>query len=75
MVLYSSEDQYVPGFVDKQAMVKRWETMYRDDRNPAAESAAGRNSVFEVLPHANHELADERFLSLLFFESSESHSI
>ena len=57
----------MPSFVDKHAMVQRWEAIYRHGRNP--EAVAG--SIFEVLPHANHELADERLLPLSFLQSSE----
>lgn len=53
MVLYSKEDQYVPDFVDINSLVRRWETTYRS-RGVADEG------TFEVLQHANHELADER---------------
>jgi Protein of unknown function (DUF1749) len=54
MVIYSDEDQYVPDFVDKVSMVQRWETIYRSKRK----EALPRGSHFEVLPYANHEIAD-----------------
>jgi len=57
MVLYSKEDQYVPDFVDINSLVRRWEATYRSQGFAAA-------GTFEILPHANHELVDERYSSL-----------
>jgi Protein of unknown function (DUF1749) len=53
MVLYSKEDQYVPNFVDINSLVRRWEATYRSQGFAA-------DGTFEILHHANHELADER---------------
>jgi len=54
LVLYSDTDQYVPDFVCKPSMLQRWEDIYRSLRQDIS-------SRFELLAHANHELADERF--------------
>lgn len=59
LVLYSEADQYVPDFVNKSSMLQRWEEIYRSRR----QDGLPRSSRFELLPHANHELADERFQS------------
>jgi len=53
MVLYSKEDQYVPDFVDIGSLVHRWETIFRSQTFAA-------DGKFEILQHANHEVADER---------------
>jgi Protein of unknown function (DUF1749) len=59
LVLYSEADQYVPDFVNKTAMLQKWEEIYRSQR----QDSLPRGSRFELLAHANHELADERFQS------------
>jgi hypothetical protein len=57
MVLYSADDQYVPNFVNKTTMVQKWETTYRSH----IKNSSAVDGFFEILHHANHELADERF--------------
>ena len=59
MLLFSSDDQYVPDFVDKVAMVQNWEKIYRLHIN----TDSAENSIFEILQHANHEIADERYFT------------
>jgi Protein of unknown function (DUF1749) len=56
VVLYSGDDQYVPSFVDKPSMLQKWEQIYRSRVN----EALPKESVFEILANANHEIADER---------------
>jgi hypothetical protein len=57
LVLYSEADQYVPDFVNKASMLQKWEEIYRFQRQDNLPCG----SRFELLAHANHELADERF--------------
>jgi alpha-beta hydrolase superfamily lysophospholipase len=49
MALYSGDDQYVPDFVDKEALVGRWR---------AAREAVGATLEGGVIPSANHNLAN-----------------
>ena len=60
MVLYSGDDQYVPGFVDKPSMLQKWEWSYRSQINESLPTGI----LFEILSDANHEIADERLFRL-----------
>jgi pimeloyl-ACP methyl ester carboxylesterase len=57
LLLYGDEDQYVPDFVDKAAMVNKWSKIHHSPSN----RRAVQMSRFEILPYANHELGDRRY--------------
>jgi hypothetical protein len=46
----------VPDFVDKSAMVQKWQTTHQSN----VSGDVAKQSGFEIIPNGNHELADER---------------
>jgi len=56
LLLYGDRDQYVPDFVDKAAMLKKWSEIHQSK----VHGRIAQMSRFEVLTHANHELLEGR---------------